>query len=235
MAKTNIATFKFGLTDVDSAKLKTECDLAVEEITASNSKDGYMARGKALIGVAQKYQSLIGDDPLKLDEMFKGNTASTGTRESLILQAMAYETMGKGAVLEDPKQGAEFMQMAYNFRRQLGDSGDEDLNLMKAYSRSAKCWICGRPMSGEGVHFIAAPSNVTPMFKKGSENDIIRSYTDDCRSIYICLPCYTAISNRADAISRNYYNQAMTEMRAMEVRLEAEIAEVRSSVALVRR
>jgi hypothetical protein len=46
------------------------------------------------------------------------------------------------------------------------------------------------------------------------------------------MPCYSAISNRADDISRGYYNQAVSEMRAMEARLQAEIAAVRSEMLM---
>lgn len=31
--------------------------------------------------------------------------------------------MGKGTVYLNPKQGSEYLQMAYNFRKQLGESG----------------------------------------------------------------------------------------------------------------
>lgn len=226
--------FKFGLTDIDAEAIETECSLAMEEINASSMSDGeYMEKGQAMIDVAAKYASLIGDAPLKLDEISKGNTQSTGTRESLILQAMAYECMGMGVVLRNPKQGSEYMQMAYNFRRQIGDSGDRDLQLMKNYARSSKCWICGRPANGEGIHFMSIRSNITPMFRE-RENDLIRTADEDFGSIYVCMPCYSAISNRADDISRDYFSQAMAEMRAMEARLQAQISAVRSEIRISR-
>ncbi len=226
--------FKFGLTDIDAEALETECTLAMEEINASSMDDGgYMEKGQALIDVASKYASLIGDAPLKLDEISKGNTQSTGTRESLVLQAMAYECMGTGVVLRNPKQGSEYMQMAYNFRRQIGDSGDRDYELMKNYAKSCKCWICGRPASGEGIHFMSIKSEITPMFRE-KETDLIRTADEDFRSIYICMPCYSAFSNRADDISREYFTQAMAEMRAMEARIQAQIASLYTEIRLSR-
>ena len=225
--------FKFGLTEIDAEAIKTECTPGIEEIRASSMVDyDYMAKGQAMIDLAAKYASMIGDAPLKLDEIAKGNTQATGTRESLILQAMAYECMGTGVVMKDPKQGSEYMQLAYNFRRQIGDSGDRDLELMKCYAKSGKCWLCGRPANGEGVHFMAVRSNISQMFRDRERDNLIKTADSGFGSIYVCMPCYSAISNRADDISRGYYNQAVSEMRAMEARLQAEIAAVRSEMLI---
>ncbi len=229
------SSFKFGLTDIDVEALKTECNLSIEEIGTTSMPDSdYMAKGQAMIDLAAKYAGLIGDNPLKIAEIVSGNTEANGTREALILQAMAYECMGTGIVLKDPKQGSEYMQMAYNFRRQIGDSGDRDLELMKSYAKSGKCWLCGRPANGEGVHFISVRSTISQMFRDREGSNIIRAANDDFESIYICMPCYTAVSNRADQISRGYYDQAISEMRAMEARLEMEIAAVRRDLAFAR-
>lgn len=228
-------SFKFGLTDVDTEELKNECNLSIEEILATQMPGSdYMAKGQAMIDVAAKYAGVIGENPLKINEISTGNTQATGTRESLILQAMAYECMGTGIVLKDPKQGSEYMQMAYNFRRQVGDSGDRDLELMKCYAKSGKCWLCGRPANGEGVHFMAVRSTISEMFRNRESSDVIRTADDDFRSIYICMPCYTAVSNRSDEISKGYYDQAISEMRAMEARLEMEIASIRTELTFVR-
>ena len=42
------------------------------------------------------------------------------------------------------------------------------------------------------------------------------------------------MSNRSDEISREYYNQAVQEMRAMEARLQAQIAALQSQIAFAR-
>ena len=51
----------------------------------------------------------------------------------------------------------------------------------------------------------------------------------------MCKPCFTAISNRSDEISRGYYDRTMAEMTAMEARLMAEIRSVRASIAMASR
>ena len=64
--------------------------------------------------------------------------------------------------------------------------------------------------------------------------ELVKPFSDDVRSIYVCVPCYTAISNRSDDISRVYYERAMAEVHAIEARLEAEIASVRFSASMHR-
>lgn len=230
-----VSNIKFGLTEMDVSDLITECELAVKEIEASGlSNSDYNNKGNALIAVAGGYMSRIGEKNLKFDEIFKGNTVSNGNREALILQAQAYRIMGEGCVHTDPKMAADYMQMAYNFRRQLGDSGDEELRLSRNYARSAKCWICGRPANGEGIHFERMRADIEPVFDKMASEEAIRPVSDDVSSIYVCMPCFTAISNRSDEIANEYYQQALAEMRAMEMRLQAEINSVRFSASMHR-
>ncbi len=233
---TNAGTIKFGLTSFETSDLATECELAIMEIEASNmSKDDYVNKGNRLIEVAGQYMSRIGEKNLKLDEIFKGNTIATGNREALILQAEAYSILGKGYVRTDPKMAAEYMQMAYNFRKQLGDSGDEEMQLSQNFARSATCWICGRPANGQGIHFMAMRADIEPVFQKMTDNDVVKPISDDSRSVYVCMPCYTAISNRSDEVSRVYYERALADMRAMEARLQAEISSLRFSMSMNRR
>ncbi|MCQ2079295.1 MAG: hypothetical protein MJZ38_04485 [archaeon] len=230
-----LSSIKFGLTDIDTQDLIVECELDIKEIEAANMHDyDYMSKGQALIAVAGEYLARIGEKNLKLDEIFKGNTLSTGSREALILQAQGYSTMGRGAVHTDPKIAAEYLQMAYNFRKQLGDSGDEELRLSQEYARSCTCWICGRPANAEGIHFMGMRSTIEPVFQKMSENDAVKPISDNAERIYVCLPCYTAISNRSEDIAQIYHEKAMAEMRAMEARLQAEISSLRFSISVRR-
>lgn len=226
--KLGVNDFKFGLTDLNKEDLRTETELDIEEIKANSIDDSnYKAKGQAMIDCAMGFSSRIGDKPLKLSEIIRGNTVATGTREALILQANGYSILGKGTVSADPKTAAEYMQMAYNFRKQIGDSGEEELRLMKEYSQSAKCWICGRPANGQGIHFMAMRSTVEPVFRNMTESDIVKPVSQDGTSIYVCMPCYTAISNKSDEISRYYYDRAIDEIRATEARLEAQITSLR--------
>jgi hypothetical protein len=236
LGKTNLPNFEFGLTDVEPAKLAVEANLNADRLrlVALNGNIELMTnKGNRLLELAQKYQIQIGNNPLKINEISKGDTTTTGLRESLALQALGFESLAGAIVFTDPKKAAEQLQNAYNCRRQLGDSGDQDMKLIKSYSKSVKCWMCGRPSTGEGVHFLAMSSDITP-FMRATNDDLLKSAPETFESVYVCRPCYTAVSRKADEISKVYYDRAIIEMRAMEARLQAEIAAVRG-MAMMRR
>jgi len=225
LEKTRVGSFEFGLTEVESSKLAIECRLLVERLSAGrisgNSTAVLEDKGNKLLATARKYQTQIGNNPIRLSELV-GLNQNTGMKESLYIQAWGYEALASAAVLTDPKRAAELLQNAYNCRRQVGENGDEDMRLMKAYSRSVKCWICGRPSTGEGVHFFTMSSEMTPLMRSTGD-DILQSAPSDYDSVYVCRPCYTAISKKSDEIAARYHQAAMSEMRAMESRLRAEI------------
>lgn len=212
---------RFGVTTGDRDRLIANAKLSVEEIQASLMPDSdYMAKGQAYIEVAGRYSSEFGDANLPIIEMLKGTSVS-GMRESLILQANAYEIMGHGAAYSNPKQASEYLQMAYNFRRQIGDSGQEDYNMMKDLSITAKCWICGKQVSGRGIHFMAVPCDMSPMFREKESREALRSSDESCSSLYMCIPCYTAISNRAEDIVQPYYEECMQRIDILEAQIDS--------------
>jgi hypothetical protein len=222
--------FEFGLTEVDPAKVAGECALLAERMNvgrmSGNSPQHLEEKGNRFLDVARKYQSQIGSNNILISEIV-GIQVNTGIKESLYVQAWGYETLAAGVVMADPKKAAELLQNAFTCRKQLGEDGQRDMNLIKAYSKSVKCWICGRPSTGEGVHFVAMSSEISP-FMRGSDDDILKSAPGNYDSIYVCKPCYSSISRRSDEISKQYYEQAMQEMRAMEARLQSQINNVYS-------
>ncbi|MDR1405442.1 MAG: hypothetical protein LBJ20_07765 [Candidatus Methanoplasma sp.] len=228
--------FEFGLTEIDPQKLAKECRLLAERIDISRMQGSTPAaleeKGNRFLDVARKYQSQIGNDSLKISEIV-GIQVNTGIKEALHIQAWGYESIASGTVLTDPKRAAELLQNAYACRKQLGQDGQRDLDLIKAYSKSVKCWICGRPSTGEGVHFLAMPSDISP-FMRSSGDDLLKSAPGDYNSVYVCRPCYTSISRRSDEIAREYHERAMQEMMAMEARLRAEIRSIGAYSAMRR-
>lgn len=221
----------FGVTSADKDRLIANANAAIAEINARGMPDNdYMAKGQAYIEVAGRFAGEFGEENLPIVEMLRG-TAVTGMKSSLTLQAEAYEIMGKGAVYLNPKQGSEYLQMAYNFRKQLGESGQQDLDLMRNFSVTAKCWLCGKQVAGMGVHFMAVPTSISPMFREKENKEAIRSSATDFGSLYMCMPCYTAISNRADEIARPYYNECMAAIAV----LQAEVASLQAQIAFARR
>ena len=229
--------FEFGLTEINPERVALECSLLAERMQVGrmqgNTPEALEQKGNKFLDIARRYQAKIGNDSIQINEIV-GLQVNTGIKEALYLQAWGYESLAAGAVMSDPKKAAELLQNAYTCRKQLGEDGQQDMNLMKAYSKSVKCWICGRPSTGEGVHFLAMSSEISP-FMRQSDDDILKSAPADYNSVYVCKPCYSSISRRSDEIARRYHEQAMQEMRAMEARLQAEIRSMNAAMMVMRR
>jgi hypothetical protein len=229
--------FVFGLTEVEPGRLRTECLLLAERMNVGNISAGdptqLKDKGDRFLAVANKYQQQIGNDNITLSEIV-GLQVNTGNKEAMYIKAWGFENLALGAVQSDPKKAAEMLQTVFTLRQQLGEDSKSIMNLINMYSRSVKCWICGRPTTGEGIHFHTLSSDVTLLMRK-SDGDLLKSTTEDYSSLYVCRPCYTAFSRRADAIARQYHDTAMREMRAMEARLQAEIRNLNSAMMALRR
>ncbi len=226
---------EMGLTTFDPAKLAEECLLMSKTLNArampTSNQGENMKKAEMLQSCAQDFQTKIGNNNLAIREFFGGGV-TVGMKESITLMAEANECFAEAYAWDDPKKAAEYLQYAYNYRKQIGESGDNDLAKMKQYSASATCWICGRDASGEGIHFYAMSSDISPQLRK--DDGILKSADQGFQNIYVCRACYTSISRRADAISKYYYGLSQQEMREMEARLQAEIAALQSEVTALR-
>ena len=228
--------FEFGLLTINRDDLMTECELTarkIELLSMGGDSEALKKKSAALQELAQDFQAKIGERSLIVLELFKNDTSITGNTEFYNLMAISYETLADSMVWNDPSQAAEYEQIAMGYRQQNGQSGDSNKQKMEAYSRTCTCWLCGRIATGEGIHFYSAPADVSPALDKG-DKPAARSKPGDFKHIYICRACYSAVSNRSDEISRGYYEQAIVEMRAMEARLQAEIAALQSQISFVR-
>lgn len=235
---TSAQEFEFGLTTINTEMMKKQCELAIEGIRTLNmngTSGVLLDKGQKLIGLAQKYQSEIGSENLKLNEIYLNDTTRTGTREGLLLLAVGYESLSSGTVWEDPRKAAEYQQIAYGYRKQMGDSGEANLKLINDYAKTSKCWFCGRIASGLGIHFFPLSSEISPMLRAPKGSEPLTSEAEDFNSIYACRACYTSISKRADDIARQYHTQAMNEMHAMELRLQTQIASLQTQIIYARR
>lgn len=236
LEKLSMDRFDFGLMEISRDELITECGLTIRKIQLlSSGGEGQQLMDKAqrLQELAQDFQSQIGDRNLILLELFKNDTSVTGMTEFFNLMAVSYECMSDAVVWENPAQAAEYEQVAMGYRQQNGQSGDSNMAKVRAYSSTCTCWLCGRIATGEGIHFYSAPADVSPALDD-KDKPTARSRPEDYEHIYICRACYSAVSNRSDEISREYYNQAVQEMRAMEARLQAQIAALQSQIAFAR-
>ena len=226
---------EFGLTSFDRDALLTECDLTAQklQIMGGANDANKNTAAQQLQDLAIRYQSEIGDRNLIVIEIFKNDTTVTGMTEFYNLMAVSYEYMSDAVVWENPSQAAEYQQIAMGYRQQNGQSGDANLAKIRSYSCTSKCWLCGRIATGEGIHFFSAPADVSPALDK-DDNGVAKSKPEGSTEIYICRACYSAVSNRSEEISVGYYNKAMAEMRAMEARLQAEIAALQTQITFAR-
>lgn len=235
LEETDNEEFEFGLTMIVRDELKVECELTkrkLELIQSGGRGSSLVARGEQLQQLAMDFQSKIGERTLVIPELFNRDSTVTGNTEFYNLMAIAYESMARGVVWDNPSQAAEYEQIAAGYRQQNGQSGDENMARIQAYSTTCKCWMCGRIATGEGIHFYKADAEVSPALDK--QADTVRAKPEGDDHIYICLACYSAVSKRSDAISRQYYDKALQEMRAMEMRLQAEIMALQSQISMAR-
>ena len=226
---------EFGLTSFDRDALLMECDLTAQklQIMGGANDANKNTAAQQLQDLAIRYQSEIGDRNLIVIEIFKNDTTVTGMTEFYNLMAVSYEYMSDAVVWDNPSQAAEYQQIAMGYRQQNGQSGDPNLAKIRSYSCTSKCWLCGRIATGEGIHFFSAPADVSPALDK-DDNGVAKSKPEGSTEIYICRACYSAVSNRSEEISVGYYNKAMAEMRAMEARLQAEIAALQTQISFAR-
>jgi hypothetical protein len=227
--------FQLGLSEVSAAKLAKECDLLGDEfgaLGASRDPSVSAARGNALIGVAMKYQTTMPNDILLIPELF-GGVSMTGMRRAQKLFAEGNEDLAESVVFTDPRKAAEYQQMAFNYRKQMGESGEANLAKIEGYSKSAACWFCGREVTGERIHFFPMSSEVGILRFKEQETSHLAVKTNAGDAVYACRGCYSAISRRADAIANHYHRQAMAEIQRVEASLRAEIAMVNSRISSI--
>ncbi len=238
LRKTDAKEFEFGLTAVNTEMMIKQAELAIEEILITEI-DGHgmdpLEKGQRLIELAQRYQSEVGEDSLKLSEIYYNDTTRTGMKEGAMLMAMGYESYADGTVWEDPRKAAEYQQIAYGYRKQMGDTGEENLRRINDYAKTCKCWYCGRVASGFGIHFFALPSDISPVLRTPPGKEPLASETEDHGAIYACRACHSSIINKADEIAKRYHNSAMAEIRATEARMQAELSALHSQMIYLRR
>jgi hypothetical protein len=218
---------EFGLFTIECSKLALECTAVAEEMVAlsapSSGEEALKKRAELLFAAAMKFQSQIGPNTLIIPEVYDSKKI-TGIQKASVLMAEGNENMAESVAMKDPKKAAEYFHMALNYRRQIGDSAAETRinDKIKQYSKAAACWICGREVTGETIHFVSMPTEITPLQSTCKQSSPLPS-SNDSISIYVCRACYLAIHKRADQVARQYYDAAMREMAAMESRLNARI------------
>lgn len=227
---------EFGLFTIECSKLAIECDACCSECVAKGLPSGdaaaNKARADALLSAGMAFQTKIGPNTLIVPEVFNA-VKITGIDKASRLMAEGNEVMAESVAWRDPKKAAEYLQIAANYYRQLGDAGAENnvSNKIRMYAKAAACWICGREVTGETLHFVQMPTEVSDMQSTCKQDSPLPS-AEGNNSIYVCRACFLAVSKRADAIAKDYHNIAMREMRDMEARLNARINQVGANIRI---
>ena len=228
------STLEFGLIVIGCSYLMVECGCMIMEKRAlAMPHSDRVARAKTLFQVAENFKKFLGDSGLQILEFYK-SIQVTGTEKANELMALGNEDMAESVVWEDPRKAAEYLLIALNYYKQLGDRNAEirTEHRMKKYAKAATCWICGCEASGESIHFVTMETNVTDVLVKGKRPSASPSF-ENGSSVYVCIACCLAISNRADMIANEYHEAAMQEMSHMEARFEEKIREVESKMFML--
>lgn len=223
---------EFGITSINLHDLIIECGLTARKLEALNSGTKGKEKADVLQAIATDMQEKIGQKTFIIKQLFSNDSTTTGESEFYNLMALSYETLADEEVWNSPQKAAEYQQIAMGYRQQNGQTGEENMNRIRQYSCTSKCWMCGRISTGEGIHFFQTPAEVSDALNK--TNDGSMKSAPDNGHIYICRACYTAVSKRADEISTGYYNRAIDEIRSTEVRLQAEIASLQAQITSLR-
>jgi hypothetical protein len=222
-------TLKLGLREVSASALANEMQLLASEIDTLNSRAvtpaEHAEKARRLNDLAAKFRGEIGDTVLVLPELFLKQSV-LGESKAASLSAYAEEELGESLVLDNPKAAAEHYQTARLLWMQAGrqELADGAASRVRSYGRAAKCWFCGREISGEGVHFLSMPSDLTDLLRKTRKDSALPAFDSALSSIYACRGCHSAIHKLADRL-------ATERMRELETRVNLQLNQIRESIA----
>ena len=228
--KNHESEITFGLLTISCAYLLAECTTLVSEMKAL-AMPSSEARAEALFKAAEGFQKLIGPNTLPMLEFYK-SISITGFEKANNLLAIGNEDLAESVVSEDPKKAAEYLHIALTLRRRQteGKGGEGLQERINMYAKSAACWICGREVTGEMIHFVSMETEVTGLQAKGELSSVLPSFENNA-SIYVCKACFLAISKRADKIAKEYHETAMKKISKVEKHLNERIDEVESMMS----
>ncbi len=227
------ATLKIGLRDVSASSLSNEVAILGEDLAAvmmpSQSVIEQTNRAQRLREVGLRYQSVIRTNVILTKEMFQKETG-TGASRAFTLFALSEEMMGESTVFTDPKKAGEHYQQASLFWEQAGvkQASADARSRAQQYQKSAKCWFCGREVTGQGVSFFQLPSELTLSLTKTESAAVLPSFDNGTNQIFSCRGCNSTMNTLSDS---------WAQKRAQEVytKLEAEIEVLRKQIQNMRR
>ncbi len=208
------------------ALLAAESDLMCRRAV---SPAEHAEKARMLRELATKFRTEMVDRTLIVPELFFKQSMQ-GESKAIPLSAYAEESLGESLILENPKAAAEHYQTARLLWMQAGrqDLSDAAASRVRSYGMAAKCWFCGREISGEGVHFLSMPSELTGLITKKSTGSALPSCDPTLSLIYACRGCHSAVYKLADA-------RALERMQELEMRVNVQLNNIRESIAQTQR
>jgi len=200
------------------------------------AKDFSLSSGHAspneLENLAQEYLSL-GKDKLTLSDILGINVDPI--KRAFKLLGMSRTIIAQSKEKEDPEESVRIYSEALGYFNQAEDKESiDDLNeKIGKLSKVMKCYICGRSLQGEEIHFLYVKTDITPYMLKTLSSESPKPITDE-GTIVLCRACYTAVNNLAEDIARKYYDMAMRAMRQMYEELSRRIDKLESDVQHVK-
>jgi len=186
-----------------------------------------------LESLAQEYLSL-GKDKLTLGDILgikvdpiKRAFKLLGTSRTMIAQSKEKE---------DPEESVRVYSEALGYFNQAEDKESLD-NLNKRISKLSKvmkCYICGRSLQGEEIHFLYVKADITPYMVRTLSSESPKPITDE-GVVVLCRACYTTINNLAEVMARKYYDMAMRTMTKMHEELSQRINKFETDIQHVSR
>ncbi len=188
----------------------------------------YQQKADALRQVATAIRSDIGSNVLVLPELFKQGSF-TGEQRAYALAAQSEEALAESLIATDPKAAAEHYQTARLWWSQAGDAAAADAaaNRVAQYGKSAKCWFCGREVSGENIHFVPMPSDLTDLVKAADKDSPLPSFDPATGQVYACKGCHGAVYRLADGL-------ALKRTAELEAKVQPQIEDLKKQIQAIK-
>jgi tetratricopeptide (TPR) repeat protein len=180
-------------------------------------------------------QSLIalGKDELKLGDLLGIKTSPSilgliYLGFSKYIKALKYEDLEPSKAIELYTEAATYFSSAgeERWRKFVEDRA-------KMLVKVGKCWLCGRVVQGENIHFVYLESFLSPYLTAKISEDPL-PFDPERNTIIACEVCYNAIYKLSEKIAKYYHEIAMRTIKEVEQRLQAQIDRLRAEIAVSR-
>ena len=223
---------KLGLRESTGNALAHEADILASAYEwtslAPSSPAQYQQKAQALRQVATAIRTDIGGNVLVLPELLKQGSF-TGESRAYALAAQSEEALAESMLATDPKGAAEHYQTARLWWSQAGDAAQADAAASRVaqYGKSAKCWFCGREVSGENIHFVAMPSDLTDLVKAADKDSPLPSFDPASGNVYACKGCHGAVFHLADEL-------AVKRTAELDAKIQPQIQDLKNQIQAIK-